>query len=791
MNAKDLIPACEKALNALICHLDDSWDLSAAPLNEIVAKFTRIVSAEGLDGLSERFGLSEHQVSLVSGGVRRLGNALAKHDDRDGISNRNLLIAILRFLYWIEILSARIPGLEQDSDIQAYISEELGRKQIRALELILRSLIHESYGNQEQLITRLRSIFKDEFEALKLNADPEDILTGTTFGQIANLFTAKREFDRYQYYYEETPFLTFLKNRRKTISLFLEDIRIIRNAFSHNRRINNIQLSLLDLYYEELIMPIQLAHDEGQTRVNPETYFDVSSEELKQYFNNLHEDVVAVRDDIADLKNSIQQPLETVTRNTEQISGTASRLKKNLAYLSVAIVFVAAVLIIIFNQNIRIREDTISVKKSTGIIEKNIHRSTKELKSTAGQIEEANRQLTGSVEVISAGFEKLTKLGGLIAGPQNPEEYYHNARIYEQRGDYLHARISYESLFKFRLEVIDPHLRYQFILKMQEGRVGAREQYALLQNNCQSYIVDYAIIHLLDREGRIREIEKFIKIYPEFTPAYFDLARQFSESIRGRQSFSDKVNEKKALEQFVELADRGKLLRYFLDKEMANSMLDSASIRLKALELIEDNAINSPVKLTAMRHSSGSAIYLNILEKAREIFYRLEDEPDYQSTGFANQTDSVTGQQIPNYLIQLPAIPRPVRLKIKYLDIHQDLRGPFELKFDPTIELVRSNKKILEITLNHWISYRNFNGKLMVYFSHLLSYRSAIQEIRYGIDTDSPTELFRFPPPDVKNPYNTGNLETWITVPPETEYVTVSLKYADNTLSQVQKFYRN
>ena len=791
MNAKDLIPACEKTLRVLIGHLGYISDLAAAPLNELAYRYSRVVSSEGLDGISNKFGLSVHQVSLINGAVRRLGSALGKYDEQDSLSVRNLLIAVLRFFYWTEILSARIPGLEQDSGIQAYISEELGRKQIRALELILRSLINESYGDQDQLVSRLKSIFKNEFEYLKMNADPEDILSGTTFGQIATFFTGKKEFNRYQDYYEETPFLTFLKNRRKTIGLFLEDIRFIRNAFSHNRRISNIQLSLLDLYYEELIMPIQLAHDDGQTEVNPETYFDVSAEELEQYFNNLHEDIVSVKDDIADLKDTIQKPLETVVDKTGQISSTASRLKKNLAYLSAGFVFLAVILAVIFNQNIDIREDTISVKNATANIEKNIQSSTKELKSSAGEFAKASRQFSDSVEVISAGFKKLTKLGGLIAAPQNPEEYYHNARIYEQRGDYINARKCYEKFFKFGLEVIDPHMRYQTILKMQEGRAGAREIYALLKNTNDSFVVDYASILLLDRKDRIRKLDKFIKNHPGFTPAYFDYARDFSESIRGRQSLSDKVKEKKALEQFVKLSEDGKLLRHFVDKDLADKMLSTALERLKALELIDVNGIKNPVKLTGMRHSSGWGIYINILEKAGEIFYQLEDEAEYQSTGFASQTDSVTGRPIPNYFINLRAIYKPVKLKIKYLDIHGDLRGPFDLEFDPGLELVRSNKKILELLPTAWISYRKFDGKLLVYFSHLLSYRSAIKEIRYGIDTDSPTEVFSFPPPDIRKPFNTVNMNTWITVPPETKFVSVSLQYADNTHSRVQKFYRN
>ena len=49
----------------------------------------------------------------------------------------------------------------------------------------------------------------------------------------------------------------------------------------------------------------------------------------------------------------------------------------------------------------------------------------------------------------------------MIANPTGPEQFYHNARIQEQSGDYLNARKSYNRFFSFKLNFIDPHLRYQ------------------------------------------------------------------------------------------------------------------------------------------------------------------------------------------------------------------------------------------------------------------------------------------------------------------------------------------
>ena len=40
-----------------------------------------------------------------------------------------------------------------------------------------------------------------------------------------------------------------------------------------------------------------------------------------------------------------------------------------------------------------------------------------------------------SVKEIKEGFAALTQTGGIIPEPKRPQEHYHNARLYEQRGD--------------------------------------------------------------------------------------------------------------------------------------------------------------------------------------------------------------------------------------------------------------------------------------------------------------------------------------------------------------------
>jgi len=54
-------------------------------------------------------------------------------------------------------------------------------------------------------------------------------------------------------------------------------------------------------------------------------------------------------------------------------------------------------------------------------------------------------------------FPQVMKNGGILADPKIPEEFYANARMYEQKGDAGNARRSYAKFFTFDLDYLDPH----------------------------------------------------------------------------------------------------------------------------------------------------------------------------------------------------------------------------------------------------------------------------------------------------------------------------------------------
>lgn len=400
-----------------------------------------------------------------------------------------------------------------------------------------------------------------------------------------------------------------------------------------------------------------------------------------------------------------------------------------------------------------IQEDVAAIKKSTKKIEKttartekmvkqvkkNIKETTAATRKVAEAVEDSARKIVGSLAEIQKGFTALTQSGGVIADPTRPEQFYHNARIQEQGGDYGNARRSYNRYFTFKLDFLDPHLRYQTFLKIQEGRAGAREIYSAVYESDPRPVVEFARILLFTAPKRTEMLKKFITKNPDFAPAYYELSREFSEIRKGTQSLSDKKEELNALQKFETLRNAGNFLRYFVDKELASKWVADTGKRLSALSIIAETASAPPVSISGMPTNQGWRVTIQILEKAREIFYRWGNENDFKSTGLLIYKDPTTGLSMPMPDFNIPLKKERTKVFIKYFDISKKEKGPFEFEFDARKEHIRIAKSDIYNSPNNWISFgkRLIKGKALIYLP-IMSKRCGVSEIRYGIGTTPP-----------------------------------------------------
>jgi hypothetical protein len=234
-----------------------------------------------------------------------------------------------------------------------------------------------------------------------------------------------------------------------------------------------------------------------------------------------------------------------------------------------------------------------------------IARDISEIKQSTSRIEKTQDRMALSLDRISKGFEELARQGGIIAAPKTPEEFYNNARIYELRGDYGNARRMYMEYFRFGLDFIDPHVRFQAFLKVQEGREGAREVYEYLAKQGGGTVIPFVALFLQEREARVRGLEAFAGKNPDFGPVYYELSRDFSEARLPGRSLEDKRREKSYLEKCLALYKAGHFVRWFIDKGLVAEYVADAEKRLAELGVNSGFQLEKPVNVTWMKSNSG------------------------------------------------------------------------------------------------------------------------------------------------------------------------------------------
>ena len=203
----------------------------------------------------------------------------------------------------------------------------------------------------------------------------------------------------------------------------------------------------------------------------------------------------------------------------------------------------------------------------------------------------------------------------------------------------------------------------------------------------------------------------------------------------------------------------------------------------------KEDSINAPIA-SFSRHNGGWTIVFSIADPTLGISWRMGDAGDFRETGFIDTLDPRTRKRMPNPSIELPADAPAATIQLRYVDTNGDMQGPFPIRFDPEAALIRDQRKILDMTATSWLSFREFNG-LLVYYTHLVSYRCAIREVRVGIDTAVPDKVLKMPPCDIRDPsVIPHDAQLYLKLAPSTQTVSVELTYRDGSVSEIKSFRR-
>lgn len=432
------------------------------------------------------------------------------------------------------------------------------------------------------------------------------------------------------------------------------------------------------------------------------------------------------------------------------------------------------------------QEATARIEEQTRVVAENQVAQQKQ----AEALQQTTERIAVSIEAIADGFAQLAAQGGIIAEPKRPDEFYHNARLHELGGDMINARRNYLAFADFGVDAVDPYLRFATLLRVQDGKSGAREVLGTLAE--KSTAPAFRLVHALqfDDPQRTGKLDAFLAENAAYGPAFFLKAEEYSEDRLGVQTLADKRAEAEWLTRFVAAEKDGTLVAHFIDHALLGEWLDRAHRRLAALGDMSDPSRFMP-RIVPQRSNADWMITVSLPEPATAILWRLGGEGGFTETGNLAMIDQSTGKPMANPTFALPATTAASTIWVKYLDVRGRETGPFEVRFDPDSALQEANKQILEQFWTSWIAFDASGNRGLVYFSHMLSYRCAIKEVRYGFNGGAPEKKLDMPACNPADPYALPDgFLPFFKVGEDVTSMSVQVTYADGAQSPVREFKR-
>jgi len=511
--------------------------------------------------------------------------------------------------------------------------------------------------------------------------------------------------------------------------------------------------------------------------------------ELVPAVAELQRSVGLVAADVEEIKKTVSETQKTVTETQATVTQTQEAVvetQKAVGETQQAVTQTQQAVAATQETATETRDATARIEEQTRVVAENQAAQQKQ----AEALQQTTERIAVSIEAIADGFAQLAAQGGIIAEPKRPDEFYHNARLYELGGDMINARRSYLAFADFDVDAVDPALRFATLLRVQDGKSGAREVLGTLAE--KSKAPAFRLVHALqfDDPQRAGKLDAFLAENAAYGPAFFLKAEEFSEDRLGVQTLADKRAEAEWLTRFVEAEKDGTLAAHFIDHALLGDWLDRAHRRLTALGDMSDPSRFMP-RIVPQRSNADWMITVSLPETATAILWRLGDAGDFTETGNLAMIDQSTGKPMANPTFVMPASTSAASLWIKYLDIRGRETGPFEVRFDPDSALQEANKQILEQFWTSWIAFDASGNRGLVYFTHMLSYRCAIKAVRYGLNGGPLEKGLDLPACNPADPYGLpdGYLP-YFKVGDEITSMSVQVTYADGTRSPVREFKR-
>lgn len=100
-------------------------------------------------------------------------------------------------------------------------------------------------------------------------------------------------------------------------------------------------------------------------------------------------------------------------------------------------------------------------------------------------------------------------------------------------------------------------------------------------------------------------------------------------------------------------------------------------------------------------------------------------------------------------------------------------------------------KQVLKLTKSNWIQFRNYQDTQFVYFTHFLSWKCALKEIRYSVNSKDLAHSFPLPDCNPDSPFHVNPEKdlVYLSFPlGEAKTVSIQVIFKDDTESAVRSF---
>ena len=294
--------------------------------------------------VAKRLNLNDSEISQFTLLLRHLQQLVPQYESGQEVS-QNQLLAALRFTSYLEHVRFKQPLLGYSTELSSDVDglQKGAQQQMRAIELMLKGLVNQAWESQADLVNQLKNQFgADKVRRWLKRGERGDVLSGMKFSELALMLVDKKEFaHHYAKIYQNSPQLGFLIDQRKTLQIFLDGTRQIRNDLMHKQPLSTVQVALLDSYFGEISGPVQKAFSEGRTKVNPSALLDTDDATLQNYLEQSRKNHSAQGGDPEEIRESIERFDPRAAKkqhDTTSVISTALWASVGIAVVAVAVV---------------------------------------------------------------------------------------------------------------------------------------------------------------------------------------------------------------------------------------------------------------------------------------------------------------------------------------------------------------------------------------------------------------------------------------------------------------------